>query len=240
MLDEFCERQRCGSGGTLNLYPRRHVEAEAEARRRALDHARSVVASYTSLPRWPCKRWRVHDRHNSVTTETLPVSVAPHPALAETAGWIELVYRRRARQLWSFARRLGLDAESAEEVMQEAFVRAMRLPVGSVADIDAWMFRVVRNLAMDAHRQSARRRTVREIAAPSAAPSENQEREERLALWQEVDRLPPRQRAVLYLRFRADLDFGQIALVLGITEGGARANGARALSRLRDWLGSGE
>src|SRR5450756_958810 len=39
------------------------------------------------------------------------------------------------------------------------------------------------------------------------------------ALWQAVDGLPERQRAVLYLRYRADLPFDRIGLVLGITSG---------------------
>jgi DNA-directed RNA polymerase specialized sigma24 family protein len=55
-----------------------------------------------------------------------------------------------------------------------------------------------------------------------------------LALWQEVDRLPEKQRAAVYLRYRADLDFAGVAFVLGITESGARANVFRALARLRE------
>jgi RNA polymerase sigma factor (sigma-70 family) len=141
-------------------------------------------------------------------------------------------YQRRARQLWSYGRRLGLDPETAEETMQEAFARAAALLPGSVDELDAWLFRVVHNLAVDAHRRARRLSAVREIVPPSG----DADADERLALWQEVDRLPERQRAVLYLRYRADLEFAAIASILGITEGGARANCARALDRLRDWM----
>ena len=40
---------------------------------------------------------------------------------------------------------------------------------------------------------------------------------ERQQVWSEVDRLPDRQRAVLFLRFRADLAFEDIGMTLGIT-----------------------
>ena len=171
-----------------------------------------------------------------MTSEPLAVDAlavdasAAIPAAIPTA--VAATYQRRARQLWSYGRRLGLDPETAEETMQEAFARAAALPPGSVNELDAWLFRVVHNLAVDAHRRASRLDSIREIAPASG----DVDADERLSLWQEVDRLPERQRAVIYLRYRADLEFAAIATIMGITEGGARANGARALERLRDWM----
>jgi RNA polymerase sigma factor (sigma-70 family) len=54
-----------------------------------------------------------------------------------------------------------------------------------------------------------------------------------LDLWTAVDRLPQRQRAVVYLRYRADFDFATIARILSISQVGARANAFRAIARLR-------
>ena len=45
--------------------------------------------------------------------------------------------------------------------------------------------------------------------------------------------LPARQRQVLYLRYRADLPFGDIAEILGITAAGARSIATQATDRLR-------
>ena len=145
---------------------------------------------------------------------------------------VAAAYQRRAGQLWSFARRLRLDAEAAEDVMQKLFARAVALAPGSVNELDAWLFRVVHNLAVDSHRRAARAGAVREVAPPILGGISD----DRLVLWQAVDRLPPRQRAVIYLRFRADLEFASIAAILGITDGGARANCSRALDRLREWM----
>jgi len=55
-------------------------------------------------------------------------------------------------------------------------------------------------------------------------------------VWSEVDRLPERQRQVLYLRYRADLPFEEIGNVLGIDASSARANASRGIASLRDRL----
>ena len=147
---------------------------------------------------------------------------------------LRAAYERRARQLWSFGRRLGLDIDTAEDCMQEAFSRVMNQPADSVANIDAWLFRVVHNLAVDHLRRAA---GTREVVA-RAFPEMGLPNEDQVALWALVDGLPDRQRAVVYLRYRADLDFATIAGILGITEGGARSNCARALDSLRDAMGT--
>lgn len=158
------------------------------------------------------------------------------PETSETTGadlWhrvVELVYERRAQQLWDYGRRVGLDVGSAEEVMQEVFVRLLRLPALRRPDNpDAWLFRSVHNAAVDQHRRTARV-IIRDIS--SRAPEADDAG--RLALWAEVDRLPLRQRQSIYLRYRADLDYPTIAAVLGISESGARANLFRAMAELRE------
>jgi DNA-directed RNA polymerase specialized sigma24 family protein len=52
--------------------------------------------------------------------------------------------------------------------------------------------------------------------------------------------LPERQRAVLYLRYRADLPFERVGFVLGITSSAARSHATNALATLRRRLGQEE
>ena len=59
-------------------------------------------------------------------------------------------------------------------------------------------------------------------------------------MWSAVDRLPPRQRAVLYLRYRADMSYDRIATIMGITANGARNDASVATASLRRRLASEE
>ena len=90
------------------------------------------------------------------------------------------------------------------------------------------------NLAVDHLRRAPGTRAV----VARAIPETGLANDEQVALWALVDDLPDRQRAVVYLRYRVDLDFSTIAGILGITEGGARSNCARALDSLRDAMGT--
>lgn len=143
---------------------------------------------------------------------------------------VEALYGARAVQLWSFGRRLGLTSDAAEEAVQEAFSRLLGLAHHAwPASAAPWLFRVVHNLAMDQHRRG--RRLPVEVGEPAVDLDGSFDR---LALWTEVERLPERQRAAVYLRYRADLDFETIAGILGITASGARANCFRGLAQLRE------
>ena len=58
-------------------------------------------------------------------------------------------------------------------------------------------------------------------------------------MWAEVDRLPTRQREVLYLRYRSDLTFEAIGEVLGITSSAARSHATQAMATLRQRFPTG-
>src|SRR5262249_33584755 len=59
----------------------------------------------------------------------------------------------------------------------------------------------------------------------------------RLVLWQALAGLPPRQRAVLVLRYYEDLSEAEIADALGVTRGTVKSTAARAPAKLRDHPG---
>jgi RNA polymerase sigma factor (sigma-70 family) len=143
---------------------------------------------------------------------------------------------RRGPELFGFARRLGLSAEESDDAVQEALLRVwLALDVGTpIQHLDAWSFRTLYRICMDQHRWRRRARLLSERIRPS-----NEVREAtatRLAVWDAVDQLPERQRAVIYLRYRADLTFDQIAEVLGIAAVSARSHASRAVDRLGSLL----
>jgi RNA polymerase sigma-70 factor, ECF subfamily len=59
-----------------------------------------------------------------------------------------------------------------------------------------------------------------------------------MVLWQAVQGLPARQRAVLVLRFHEDLTEAEVARLLGLPLGTVKSLAHRGLARLRDRLGS--
>jgi RNA polymerase sigma-70 factor (ECF subfamily) len=151
---------------------------------------------------------------------------------------VENVHALHGQHLWGFVRRLGLGDEEAGDVTQEALLRLWRACVGGEPPERpvAWVFRTAYRLAMDRHRRQ--RRWLAFLGRqPATRPDETTEaRDELLAVWAEVDRLPRRQRQVLYLRYRADLTFEDIGRVLGIGTSSARSNASRGIASLRDRL----
>ena len=95
---------------------------------------------------------------------------------------------------------------------------------------------------MDEHRLRRRLAGLRERlqrdGVRRSSWSESADRDDSLTVWAQVDRLPARQRQVLYLRYRADLPFDTVAAVLGMSPGAARTLASRALERVRRELSS--
>jgi RNA polymerase sigma-70 factor (ECF subfamily) len=52
-------------------------------------------------------------------------------------------------------------------------------------------------------------------------------------VWAAADVLPPRERAAIYLHYRADMAFDRVAIVMGITPGAARTYASRGVDRIR-------
>jgi RNA polymerase sigma-70 factor (ECF subfamily) len=154
---------------------------------------------------------------------------------------VQLLYQRRSQEMFGFARRLGLGDEEASDAVQETMLRLWReLDSGAqIADPDAWAFRTLYRLGIDSHRLTRRLQGLVERMGGGLASSrahldgDPARRVEVDAVWQAVDRLPERQRAVLYLRYRADLPYERIGLALGITPGAARGHASTGLGTLR-------
>ena len=120
------------------------------------------------------------------------------------------------------------DAETAEDICQETFLRAWtRAPRDAPAPVlAAWLRRTATNLALDELRRRARRPSagLDELAGTA---SDGPAAREALA------GLPLPDRAVLALRFQAGLTLRELGSVLAISEEAARKRVVRARARLR-------
>jgi RNA polymerase sigma factor (sigma-70 family) len=145
------------------------------------------------------------------------------------------------------------DAAAADDVAQEALVRAVTRPflfLGT-GTVGGWMTRIALNLAKN-RRRDARRRgeilaeaVVDDLVARGARPGGTvpaaDERlvaeEQRARLRQALHELPERQRDVVELRAVAGLEFAVVARTLGITESNARMAFANAKKKLFNLIG---
>ena len=170
-----------------------------------------------------------------------PTHVAPLGSHTLESAAVTDVHDRRGRELFGLCRRLGLDEDEANDAVQEAFLRmwAESARGTTIVDPEAWAFRVTYRLAMDHHRLG---RMLRSLTDRLSGVEEREDLDpaDRIAVWAAVDKLPPRQRAVIYLRYRADLSYDRIATVMGMTANGARNDASAATATLRKRYASEE
>ncbi len=155
----------------------------------------------------------------------------------------DTIHARYSAELLAYARQLlGGSHHDAEEVLQDAFMRA--LPALRATDrpmaLRAWLYAIVRNRAFDELRRPHRRRV---DAAPEDLmladprgfddPFEAAVRHEKLdAMVAAINELPRRQRLALVMRELEDRPHDDVAAVLGISRGASKTLVHRAKTTL--------
>jgi RNA polymerase sigma factor (sigma-70 family) len=127
------------------------------------------------------------------------------------------LYRARGEQFARLAWAITGDRELGWDALQDGFARALASAQSyrSEARLDAWVARIVVNAAHDILRKR-RRETPTEINDLHGSTAEATAMPD---LHLAVARLPERQRLAIFLRYYADLDYAQIAEVLGVERG---------------------
>jgi RNA polymerase sigma-70 factor (ECF subfamily) len=157
---------------------------------------------------------------------------------------IEELYRIHFDRIYGYLQLSVGNPHDAEDLTNQTFIRMLqsldRFAWRSVP-FSAWLFRIAHNLAID-HFRAARRWQPEEqppeppgLREPSAedAAFDALGREAMLEL---VESLSPDQKQVLMLRFAFDFSNGEIAAILGKTEGAIKSLQHRALASLQRQL----
>jgi RNA polymerase sigma-70 factor (sigma-E family) len=126
------------------------------------------------------------------------------------------------------------DRARAEEVTQEAFARAYRRwrTVSRANRPAAWVYVVALNAERSRFRRESR-------VDPDRAPEDRPGRDPiepalaRVEVQRLLDRLPPRQRAAIVLRYLGDLTVPEVARALGCADGTVKSTLHDALRNLR-------
>ncbi|MET0343157.1 MAG: RNA polymerase sigma factor [Polyangiales bacterium] len=164
---------------------------------------------------------------------------------------------RHEKPLWNFLRRLVGDAATAEDLLQETFVRVVQHAPSYTpsARFSTWLYTIARNLCVDQARKRVHRRALSLDAAPgdrdSDAPGPLEaalagpaiggeqaalDRELGARLDHAIAALPAPQREVFVMREVLELPFAEIALAVGASEATVKSRMRYALERLRETL----
>lgn len=136
---------------------------------------------------------------------------------------------------WRVAQAVTGSAAAADDVAQEAFLRA----IGALRRFDgrrpfaAWLHRIVVNRAIDWLRHERRLRPIdeaRDVVASNGSPVDPN-------VMRALARIRPDRRAVIVLHYWLGYPLAEVADLLGVAEGTAHSRLSRGLCELRTALG---
>lgn len=157
----------------------------------------------------------------------------------------EAVYQRHSREVWALAYARWMDADTALDITQEAFLRLWKQweDGETILNPRAWLLRVARNLAEDFAKSSFRRngthppQVMNGVRSHDPQPLETLERAETFAQLRGVlEQMPEADREILTLRYALDYNANEIADVLAINATAVHMRLSRARQRLAERL----
>jgi RNA polymerase sigma-70 factor (ECF subfamily) len=153
------------------------------------------------------------------------------------------------RRVLNLGLRMLRNEEAALDVAQEVFMRAYEeLPNWrGEARFSTWLYRTALNVCFERIRAEEKQRKIRDRSPEEELiPSSEinlSAGEVRTAIDKAIKTLPARQQTIFVLKQYEELRFSEIANMLEITEGGAKASYHKALmalrERLKEWAPSG-
>jgi len=181
---------------------------------------------------------KLRRRRSTGMSETLVAAPQEAPSEADLA--FERLYRCSRDDVYAYVASLLRDAPAAEEVTAAAFERAYRKRNRfdpQRGEPRAWLFGIARNAALDELRRRGRQAelTAEPADLQSLGAEEGAEHSERrLAVAGALERLQPRERELIALKFFTGLGNAEIAQVLGTSESNAGTKLHRAMTKLRE------
>lgn len=137
--------------------------------------------------------------------------------------------------LYRYAYLLAGNHADAEDIAQQTLLKAYRSwsRVERSDSPPAYLRQILTNTYLSQRRPKARHLELLTDAPPETGHRTAAGPEDRMAMWPHVKSLPPRQRAVIVLRYYEDLSEQEIADVLGCSRGNVKSTAHNALKSLR-------
>ena len=153
---------------------------------------------------------------------------------------LEELLERHADRIHAVCRRIVADPQDALDATQEALLAVARgiTRFDGASRFSTWCYRVATNAALDEVRRARRRPVAMEPSTSLRDPRDGATAvDARLDVDAALAALPPEFRAAVVLRDLGDLDYAEIAEVLGVPPGTVRSRIARGRAALAAALG---
>ncbi len=160
----------------------------------------------------------------------------------------EELVKKYQRDIYNLACRMVSDAEEAKDLAQQAFMQAF-IHIRNFrqdAQFRTWLFRIAINQCYNFLKNRKKFGDpidcddVVLVAEDDSPDEELVTQDERRRVYAALEKLPPKQQAVLTLKVEQGLSYQEISEVLGGTPGAARVNYCQALKTLKKFLKSEE
>jgi len=168
-------------------------------------------------------------------------------------GAFDQLFRRYTRQVYNYAFRMIPNYDDANDIAQEAFVRAFNSIRSFRGDsnFSTWLFRIVYNVSLDEIKRRKGRYLLsldeqleleedsltRQVESESPSPDELVEKQERDRILQEaIETLPEYQKAMIVLYHMQGFSYEEIAEIVGLPIGTVKSRLNRARESLKEKL----
>jgi RNA polymerase sigma-70 factor, ECF subfamily len=155
----------------------------------------------------------------------------------------EELVRKYQREIFNLACRLVQDSEEAKDMAQQTFLQAYThiRDFRHQSQFRTWLFRIAMNQCynfLKTRKKFGDPVDSQEMIIVSHDNPQNgvMDAEERRRLYEALERLPAKQRAVLTLKLEQGLSYQEISEQLGGTAGAARVNYCQAVKTLKKYL----
>src|SRR5690606_18477305 len=172
-----------------------------------------------------------HDGEDTMSTAGVMTMSGTTARDAEFEQWLHARQPALMRTAWA----LTGNPHDAADLLQTSLAKVyLSWDRGTRADsIDAYARRILVNEHTSLWRRAFKKREYATDTLPEVATSDRHDEGESRLLWEFVQTLSPKQRAVVVLRYYEELSEAETADVLGVSVGTVKSQCSRALASLR-------
>lgn len=154
---------------------------------------------------------------------------------------LQLLYQKYRNTIYLYIYAMCHNTAQAEDLTQDAFVKALLSLPESHGNVKAWLYTVARNLYLNHQKRQQRNTSLDEAEnledlSDDGLLSRMINSETNALLFRGINQLPPNKREILQLQYFSGLSQNEIAAVLGLTAANVRVLAMRAKRELKCYL----